>query len=234
MNRPRNKNLVSPADREEAWRRKLTPRFAEAAHVWKDLWTVGGRKDGLVQREFLPGHAEFLEKERRKVKRAGRAMPDTVFMHLCWTKWRKLPQELFHAIVERYDLEAYDQLAQVSRSFYKWSHGKLDYFEDLRAKGDERHVYLMFAGLLEGGIHTLTETELADFFDAICPCNKPHSEDALKKLRDRTRRKLVNSAREASRKIRPAKPEQKKVIRWRKQTCLICAKPYHRKVDRIA
>jgi hypothetical protein len=235
MARTRNPNLESAAHVEKSWRGKLSPLFLEMAHGWKQLCTEGEWGRGSVQRELMPGQLAMLKKSMRRASRVGRKLPEVVFTHLCWVRWRKLPQELFRAIAERYDPKAYDKLAQVSRSFYRWSHGKLNYEQDLKVRGDERHIYLMFAGALEGGIDRLTERELVDFFDKMCPCGKEtHSESALMKLRGRTRRSLDRSVRAASGKIRPVTPGQPKLVRWRKRTCLVCAKPYHRKADRIA
>jgi hypothetical protein len=232
-----NLDFVSPSDVQESWRSKLPPGFLEAARFWRDLWVIGERGHGRVQRDPLPGHDhnQFFKKYKSKLKRAGGyGFPDMAFTHLCWTKWRKLPQQLFHAITERYDLKAYDQLAQVCRSFYKWSHGMLAYDKDLKVKGDERHLYLMFVGVLQGDIYCLTERELVSFFDTMCPCGiDTHSESALKKLRDRTWKTLQHSAKEITRSVRAATPQDKKVVRWRKRTCLLCAKPYHRKADWI-
>lgn len=163
--------------------------------------------------------------------------PAAVFQHLCWVKWRKLPAVLFHAIAERYDMKAYDQLAKVSRSFYRWSHGKLNFWDDLKIKGDEGHAYLMFAGLTGGRIEDLTQRELADFFDALCPCGEVHSEENLRKMRAKTRADLRKSIETVRRRVRAkvgASKGEKKSVRWRKRTCLICCKPYCRKRDRIA
>ncbi|HEV2495228.1 MAG TPA: hypothetical protein VG204_19390 [Terriglobia bacterium] len=167
------------------------------------MWDEGGRKHGVVQEKHLPGSRAFFKKVSARLKQQGMSLPQAVFDYLCWLKWRKLPQELLRPMAAGYDLETFDKLAHVARVFYKWHYGKIDYRRDFRVKGDERHVFLMYSGVAEGGIERLTERELADFFDAVCPCNEPHSEDALKKLRERTRRKLLLSVKAGGRKIRP-------------------------------
>jgi hypothetical protein len=53
-----------------------------------------------------------------------------------------------------------------------------------RFKTDLDHAAIFEMGLALG-LEVLNEEELADCFDALCPCGCPHSPDALRKQRDR-------------------------------------------------
>jgi hypothetical protein len=56
-------------------------------------------------------------------------------------------------------------------------------------KTDLDHDALFVIGL-DLGLNELTDEELADCFDAVCPCGKSHDADALDKQRDRKKKEL--------------------------------------------
>lgn len=147
----------------------------------------------MGQRAPTPAEAAVFKDACQELGLDDSGVVQGVMVYLCWAKWRKMPHELFDALCRRYDPRAFDQLAKAFQMFYRWSWGKLNRWDDLRIKGDERHTFLMFAGIIQG-IDRLTENELVGFFDAMCPCGiDTHSISALRKLRDRTRSKLARS-----------------------------------------
>lgn len=71
------------------------------------------------------------------------------------------------------------------------------------AQGDPEHALLFEVGL-DLGLSALTAEELADCFEAICPCGKEHDADALKKQRFRKQKALQKAASWFGSKSRPA------------------------------
>lgn len=120
---------------------------------------------------------------------------------LCFMKYQKLPEELLQETRAGgpAGLEAFDRLKSAERTHYMLvfgmldSDGKRDGIRKLRFKTNKLHATLMLTGLShKRGVGSLDEGELGDFFDEVCYCGQtPHSPEALRRLRDRVRRKLV-------------------------------------------
>lgn len=75
------------------------------------------------------------------------------------------------------------QLLSVQRDYQDWRYGKLD-VNKMRFKFDSHHILIMQAGL-ELGLRGLSPDELADCYDELCHCGKPHDPENMNKLRTR-------------------------------------------------
>jgi len=101
---------------------------------------------------------------------------------LCWFKYNKTLAQLLR---ERGtgNLKAIKQYHRLMFEFDKWQYGHTDP-NKLKFKTNIDHFDLMVFGL-DLGLSTLTPDELADCFDALCPCGKEHDPENLTKLRKR-------------------------------------------------
>jgi hypothetical protein len=75
------------------------------------------------------------------------------------------------------------QLLGVQKAYQDWRYGKLD-INKTRFKFDSHHILIMQTGL-ELGFRVLSPAELADCYDEMCNCGKPHDPENMKKLRSR-------------------------------------------------
>jgi hypothetical protein len=135
---------------------------------------------------------------------ASKEPPDEQFM-LSWLSWYKFGKTWKQLLHERGtgSRKASKQMLAVLADFEKWKFGEMDP-NDLRFKVDRHHFNLMAFGM-DFGIDKLTASELADYFDDLCPCGMAlHDVENLKKLRVRIRKCLEKLA---------AKPSTLKVER---------------------
>ena len=90
----------------------------------------------------------------------------------------------FRELIRQVDIEkseaAHRKLMAVHRDHWRILMGKR--FEDLKLKVGMDHFDIITSGL-DFGLGKLTEDELADCLDTICPCLQKHSATYLKKLR---------------------------------------------------
>lgn len=113
-----------------------------------------------------------------------------VFRWFCWVKYQTSPEELLSK--ERSDnIRAYERLAAVQKQFFKWKHGLLS-ANDWKFKTDEVHTTLLAIGIFYG-LASLSQDELTDCFDDVCPCGKEHTVDNLARNLRRVREKLRRS-----------------------------------------
>lgn len=114
-------------------------------------------------------------------------MDEFVWSWVCWRRYgipfRQLVQQM-----KKGNLEAKNKVYRLTQDYWKWRFGKLD-LTRAKPKRDQDHHGLFELGL-SLGLNRLTENELADCFDAVCPCEKLHSPEALKKTRNRIREAL--------------------------------------------
>jgi hypothetical protein len=81
------------------------------------------------------------------------------------------------------DEKSSKQLLAVQKAYQDWRYGKLD-VNKMRFKLDSHHILIMQVGL-ELGLRNLSPPELADCYDELCNCGKPHDPENIKKLRNR-------------------------------------------------
>jgi hypothetical protein len=104
---------------------------------------------------------------------------------LCWRRFG-LPLTVLIAQEKAGNLDAHKKVLRVQDEFWRLVHGKGSVTP---FKGNPDHSDIIELGL-NLGLNKLTEDELADCLDAICPCGKSHDADALKKQRARVRKQL--------------------------------------------
>lgn len=96
--------------------------------------------------------------------------------------------------------KAYKQLIAVHRDYYRMISSEVS-LNRLKLKFNSKHFSIILQGL-DFGFKDLTEFQLADCLDEICPCGKSHSAEYSKKLRTRieTRcRIMISSTKRTSR-----------------------------------
>jgi len=71
----------------------------------------------------------------------------------------------------------------VHRDYQEWRYGELDP-QKMNFKIDREHQMLVQCGL-DLGIESLSPEELADCFDELCSCGRPHIPENLRKFRTR-------------------------------------------------
>ena len=191
---------------QSGWRTKLHPfliRMIEGYKKIAQLSASSSAKDRQEAQRLIRETPPDLIKEarpiRRKLQRAGGfAVASLGLTHLppgstislghfmlAWLCWHRtgipLPQLVKQD--EEGNWEASKKLHRVIGDYQKWRYGKLQP-DDMRFKSNRDHNTIIMAGL-DLGLTKLTENELADFFDALCPCGKEHSPENLKKARAR-------------------------------------------------
>ena len=194
----------------EGWRSKVNPLFLEMAEYQKKV-TLLTNSDSPTDREeakrlsleLPPGVQERAEQLHDEMKTAGNLRhrstlatygadglpPGTeisqahYMIHwLCWYKYNKVLGQL-KAERDSGDLKAIKQFNKLLFDFDLWQFGKLDP-NKIKFKTNLDHFSLMVCGL-DLGLEGLTAVELADCFDALCPCGKEHDPANLYKLRTR-------------------------------------------------
>jgi hypothetical protein len=115
---------------------------------------------------------------------------DQGFLELLY--WKRFNEPLWIALQksESGDLKALRRVNRVAEDYERLRFGKGPI---KAAKGDPDHAALLEFGL-DLGLSILSPEELADCFDALCPCGKVHDADALKKQRSR-KQKAIQKAR---------------------------------------
>ncbi|MGA7636760.1 MAG: hypothetical protein WCB00_07520 [Candidatus Acidiferrales bacterium] len=105
-----------------------------------------------------------------------------LFCWLCFCRFNKTLAQLL-GDYQLGSMKAARQVHKLSLEYDSWRFGQIDP-NKLKFKIDWDHFELITAGL-GLGVEQLTPIELADCFDALCPCGKPHFPENLNKLRTR-------------------------------------------------
>jgi hypothetical protein len=107
--------------------------------------------------------------------------------------WKRFNEPLWIAL-QKADVGDLDALRRVHRVTEDYERVRFGKGSIKTAKGDPDHAALLELGL-DLGLSAVTPEELADCFDAVCPCGKVHDADALKKQRSR-KQKSIQKARD--------------------------------------
>ena len=202
------------------WRKKVHPAFVEMMEQFQQnvpLSRSSWREDREKAQEWAKNaEREFRMKGREigeQFRRAGivlhdfagkildldlegpavREVSDEQFM-LSWLSWYKFGKTWRQLQHERNagKWKASQQILAVLKDHEKWKFDKLDP-NDLAFKMDRPHFILMAFGL-DFGLDKLTLSELADCFDALCPCGiEQHDPENLRKLKARILLKSLES-----------------------------------------
>ena len=193
-----------------SWRDKVHPFFIKSVEFSKTvlLLTKNETEENKLEierlnRDVLPEILKEAELVHDELKAAGKPMytgslsiygadklppgseiPNGTFIMswLCFFRFNKPLAQLVREY-ESGSMKAAKQVHNLSLEYDKWRFGQLDP-NKLRFKIDRDHFDLITTGLGLGVEH-LTPIELADCFDAVCPCGKPHFPENLSKLRTR-------------------------------------------------
>jgi hypothetical protein len=207
-NRQPRTHVASPVS--HSWKAKLHPLFIGAAEYQKQVLrllrsdsaadkqnasrlSVNLPPDLVRDAEALHDEMQASGKLRRRSSIKMYGLEDIppgstiseehyVYHWLCWFKYNKTVKTL-QAEYASGSFKAAKQFHQLNLEFDKWRLGLTDP-NKMKFKTDLDHFDLITAGL-NLGIETLTPTELADCFDALCPCGGPHFPENLSKLRKR-------------------------------------------------
>jgi len=202
--------MSSRASNPGDWRAKVHPIFIKAAEYQKKVLLLTRSASAADQEEAtrlsreLPSdlvqEAERLHDEMKAAGqlrhrssvsiyglqglREGSVISEEHYMFhwLCWFKYNKTVEQLMKEYKSG-DFKAAKQFHKLGLEFDKWRFGQTDP-NKLKFKTDLDHFDLVVAGL-DLGIKSLSTDELADCFDALCPCGKPHDPENLRKLRQR-------------------------------------------------
>lgn len=131
-----------------------------------------------------PQHDAFLSIFGAADAPDGGAMSEGQFT-LGWLAFNKFGKSIIELISgdAAGDEASSRQLLSVHRDYQAWRYGKLD-VDKMRFKFDSHHILIMQAGL-ELGLRGLSPNELADCYDEVCNCQKPHDPENMNKLRTR-------------------------------------------------
>jgi hypothetical protein len=165
------------ADRKEAQRltRDPPPDLAEEAVRMHDVIPSSDR----------PQHDAYLSIFGIAGTPEGGKMPEEDQVALGWLAFNKFGKSIVDLIRgdAAGDEKSSRQLLSVQKAYQDWRYGKLD-INKMRFKFDSHHIQMMQAGL-ELGLRNLSPAELADCYDEMCNCGKPHEPENIKKLRTR-------------------------------------------------
>jgi hypothetical protein len=206
----RKPSVVTLPLKTDGWRSKLHPLFVEAAGLKRKVVVLArrgkpeGRKEiDRLNREVMPelmqkaGDLYDSMKPNGQIRNLGylkalgldnlppgTVVPEDVFMlrWLCWFRFGKTLETLNHEYELR-DLVAIKQMNKLRLEIDMCRIGEVDP-NKLKFKTDLDHFCLLNGGL-DLGFDSLSAEELADCFDALCPCGAPHFPENLSKLRAR-------------------------------------------------
>jgi hypothetical protein len=200
-----------------SWKQKVHPLFVESARVYRDavtaLLTLRPHPSPKQVVQIKTRFREEIEKVRTRHAQAQYAPKeadplDTILVDepSSWPPsqretdqaflehlyWKRFNEPLWIALQKEAtgDLVALRRIQRVEEDYERIRFGKGPI---KAAKGDPDHAMLFEIGL-DLGLSVLTSEELADCFDAVCPCGKIHDADALKKQRSR-KQKSIQEAR---------------------------------------
>lgn len=195
----------------KSWKQKVHPAFVEIARVYRDsAEAVLGFRPDHVRRNSQSIRVPVSEVREELLRRYPELQPGSPSKHVTvafqrflsqrdivtgmmeWFCWRRFGHPLAILIAEEKagSLEAHKKVLRVRDEFWRLVYGKGPV---VPFKGHSHHSDIMELGL-NVGLDTLTQEELADCFDEVCPCGKAHDADTLKKQRTRVR-KLLDRAR---------------------------------------
>jgi hypothetical protein len=192
------------------WRNKLHPLFIKAAELNRRVVMLSRSNVPEERQEAARLNAKNMPNLLREadslydlMKPAGQIRhlgllkafgienlpPGTVISHeeyicrfLCWFRFGKTIETLTREYESR-ERKAVKQMNKLRLELDLWRIGEVNP-NKLKFKTDLDHFTLMNGGL-DLGIENLTQSELADCFDELCPCAKQHFPENLGKLRAR-------------------------------------------------
>ena len=179
------------------WRTRVHPLFVEAVLALKTGLLKQRSGDVSAAADFL---AKFEEIRKQFPTRASGppSVADLVYANapetwpltandraegvLQWLHWNRFHIPLWQdGIMAKFDPKASKRITQTIAD-YDERRSNPDWKPKFKIDLDHSTIFELG---LTFGLERLTEEELADCFDAVCPCGRAHSPDALRKQRDR-------------------------------------------------
>jgi hypothetical protein len=198
----------------DSWKKKMHPLFLETARAYsdavKELEALGPKpaaeKAATVQSHLQNKLGKILVRYRNPHYTPSAPDPLEVILSdwqpSIWPPseiemdfgqsevlyWQRFREPLKIALCKRKtgDLKAFRRISRIGEDRFALQFGKGPI---KRSKTDPDHDVLFGLGL-DLGLSALTEEELANCFDAVCPCGKSHDPDSLKQQRRRKNREL--------------------------------------------
>jgi hypothetical protein len=193
VGRPRLSGGPKAAD----WRSKLNPRFLIAAVASKTAILGLKNGDGQAAAKYFAA-INSLRNEYKKCESGLPVAADRIYLAprsfppsandaaqgiVEWLHWNRFRIPLWQdAVKAEYGDGAASK--RVLRTAAEYEKRRLNPNWEPKFKRDLDHAAVFEMGLTLG-LENLTEEELSDCFDALCPCGQDHSSDALRKQRDR-------------------------------------------------
>jgi hypothetical protein len=213
VSRPWLLSFANMKRRPDSWKEKVHPLFIEIAGVYRDSvkeWLALGRppaekaaqvearlrqktaaiRTRYAKTDYTPTTTDPLDTILVSGEPSSwpptKSETDQGFLELLY--WKRFGEPLWIALQksESGDLEALRRVNRVAEDHERLRFGKGPI---KAAKGDPDHAALLEFGL-DLGLSILVPEELADCFDALCPCGKVHDADALKKQRSRKQKAI--------------------------------------------
>jgi hypothetical protein len=205
--------------RSQSWKDKVHPLFVEGAEVYREAagaldalgrqppaelvaeidarfrQRLGEVRERYANNQYTPTGPDpyeivFVDEGPSTWPPPQREMNQGFLEHLYWKRFRE-PLWIALQKTEAGDIDALRRVHRVAEDYERIRFGKGPI---KAAKGDADHAALFDIGL-DIGLNLMTPEELADCFDAVCPCGKVHDPDALKKQRSR-KLKVLQEARD--------------------------------------
>jgi hypothetical protein len=190
---------AGPAPRD--WHQKLDPLFVQVASIYKKAMQHGSRP-GTKEERLRNTQLGWDLLRTLRVKESRRFAIESLIRWHCWMKHHKTAEEILESCWR--EPRAIHQLTETLRFVELWLHERLRP-SDFSFKTKVDHSALMIFGV-QLGLQELTQEELEDCFDAICPCGAAHSSENLRKLRSAITRKM-KGAYQRQRRSRFGKPD---------------------------
>lgn len=200
---------LSHGPQKPTWKSKLDPFFLRVAEFHRKIaetHKINPREYRSLLKEARRRHKPSFKPGLRLLGLESLPEGSTIswgelmLRRICRYKYNTTPEELLRKR-NAGDFKAARKFIQLCLDYENWAFGKWDARpESFKSKPD--HHLLISLGL-HFGIQNLTQSELADCFNEICPCgDKEHSEESLRKLRIKIQRHYNATSREHVRKLK--------------------------------
>lgn len=179
------------------WRTKVDPPFLEAALLLKEASLKGNSSDVNAASELF-AKCEKIRKQFPTRPHGPPSAADIIYAkapeswpptasdrakgELSWLHWNRFRIPLWQdAIKARFNVEA---SKRITHTISDYDDRRSNPHWQPKFRIDLDHSAIFELGLTLG-LERLTEEELANCFDSVCPCGRTHSADAIRKQRDR-------------------------------------------------
>jgi hypothetical protein len=206
----RKPRIKIPESTETKWREKVHPYFIRMLEYNNHVMKLSASPSGADRKEAQrlthnppPELAEETDRMHDAIPPSERPQADAYLsiygvvdapeggtmsegqFTLGWLAFNKFGKSIVELVEgdAAGDEKSSRQLLSVEKAYQDWRYGRLD-VNKMHFKFDSHHIQIMTAGL-KLGLRDLPPAELADCYDELCNCGKPHDPENIKKLRTR-------------------------------------------------